>query len=446
MHHLRLSLAVLTGASLIAGCSDSSSGGGSVPAQSLAPDAAVAWFDELYATIRDEALSPPVASRLIGYCGVTAYESVVDGMKGYRSLGGQLNDLDPLPEAERGRYHWPAVMNAALADVIVGLLPGASGQTLIDLAALEDALDADFDANLPEAVLTRSRARGAQIATEILAWSATDGFATWNNCAYVPPVEPGAWEPTPPAFAANPLQPCWGRIRPMVLLFGAECPSLPPPSFSTNPTSAFYAEALEVQAVVDDIKANLGDPNEERDDIARFWADNPGATGTPPGHWIRIVSQVVDQYDMTLADAVQGYVRVGLAVNDAFISCWDMKYYYNLLRPITFIQDPAGINDPGWTTLESPALNTPPFPEYTSGHSVQSGAASRVLTDLWGDLAFDDATNSPQRSFDSFDAAADEAAISRLYGGIHFRSGIDRGVQQGRCVGQTIVANIEFLE
>jgi hypothetical protein len=423
-----------------AGCSDSDDGPVSTPAASLAPDVAVAWFDELYSEIRTASITPPPASRIIGYCGVAAYESVVGGMPGFRSLGGQLNDLDPLPAAEAGAYHWPSVLNAALADLIVGFIPAA------DVAALETSFNDTFDDTIAASVLTRSQDRGADIAAAILAWSTTDGFATLNNCAYVPPVADGAWEPTAPAFAANPLQPCWGQLRPMVLLFGAECPSLPPPTYSTSTTSAFYAEALEVRNIVAEIKDNIANSvPEDRDDIALFWADNPGGTGTPPGHWISVVGQVVEQYDMSLADAVEGYARVGMAVNDAFISCWDMKYYYNLLRPISYIDD---FIEPGWTTLSSPQLNTPPFPEYTSGHSVQSGAAARVLTDLWGDLPFDDLHPAllVTRSFDSFDEAAEEAAFSRLYGGIHYRSGCVRGVQQGSCVGQAIVNNVEFRE
>jgi len=428
----------------VASCSDSDDGPSSTPAASLPPDVAVAWFDELYTAIRSNSLAPPPASRVIGYCGVAAYESVVGGMPDFRSLGGQLNDLDALPAADPGAYHWPSVLNAALADVIVGLIPTANMPTLDAVAALEASFEDLYDDTIAASVLTRSQERGADIATAIIAWSTTDGFATLNNCAYVPPVADGAWEPTAPAFAANPLQPCWGQIRPMVLLFGAECPSLPPPTYSTSTTSAFYAEALEVRNIVAEIKDNIANMiPDDREDIGLFWADNPGGTGTPPGHWMSIVGQVVEQYDMTLADAVEGYARVGMAVNDAFISCWDMKYYYNLLRPISYID---ALIEPGWTTLSAPELNTPPFPEYTSGHSVQSGAAARVLTDLWGDLPFEDVhpALAITRNYDSFDDAAEEAAFSRLYGGIHYRAGCVRGVQQGSCVGQAIVNNVEF--
>ena len=149
--------------------------------------------------------------------------------------------------------------------------------------------------------------------------------------------------------------------------------------------------------------------------------------------------------DSHLDVAAEAYAKVGLAVADAFISCWHVKYVYNLLRPVTYIQDPTGpINDPSW----NPIFPTPPFPEYTSGHSTQSGAVAKVLTDLFGAIPFTDETHVTSlglvRSFANFDAAADEAAISRLYGGIHYRAAIDDGLEQGRCIGQLILDNIQF--
>jgi hypothetical protein len=136
--------------------------------------------------------------------------------------------------------------------------------------------------------------------------------------------------------------------------------------------------------------------------------------------------------EIPLDRAREAYAKLGIAVADAFVACWATKYEHNLLRPVTYIRK---VIDPSWSTL----LPTPPFPEYTSGHSVQSGAAARVLTDLFGDVPFEDRTHEarglPTRSSRSFQAAADEAAISRLYDGIHFRSAIARGLEQGACVG-----------
>jgi hypothetical protein len=151
-----------------------------------------------------------------------------------------------------------------------------------------------------------------------------------------------------------------------------------------------------------------------------------------------IAAQVIEQRGLALDVAAETFAKVGIAVADAFVSCWWSKYRYNLLRPITYVQ--KVLMDPDWTI----PLVTPPFPEYTSGHSAQSGSTAQVLTDLFGAVAFIDHTHDarglPARSFDSFFEAAEEAAISRLYGGIHFRSAIELGVEQGKCVGKAVSA------
>jgi hypothetical protein len=251
-----------------------------------------------------------------------------------------------------------------------------------------------------------------------------------NFPPYDAPGGPAYWVPTPPAFLPA-LQPYWGTNRCFVLPAGDACPPGDHPPFSDDPSSAFFAEAIEVLEAVRDLTP-------EQETIARFWSDDPGTTSTPPGHSISIATQVLRREDASLATAAETYARVGMAVCDAFIACWNAKYAYNLLRPVTYLQR---LLDPGW----SPILVTPPFPEYPSGHSVQSGAAFQVLTDLFGDgYAFVDHTHDARgfapRSFGSFFEAAEEAAISRLYGGIHFRSAVEKGITQGRCIGRVVSA------
>lgn len=404
---------------------------------------AVAWMDQLRAAIMTAGLPPTVASRTIAYTSVAFYESVVSGMPDHESLSGQLNDLAALPAASDEVHHWPAVANAATAAVTRSLF-AANATAVGEIDALEAQLEAEFAADgVEQVVLDRSIVRGTEIATAILAWAAEDGFAQWNNCPYTVPVGPGFWEPTFPAFAA-PHQPCWGKLRTYALSYPAECASLAPAPFSEVPGSKFYLEAVEVQATVD-----AADP--EQIAIAQFWADNPAQSPTPGGHWVSILSQCATAEDYMLDVTAEAFARLGIAVGDAFISCWDMKYYYNLLRPITYIRSATGLNDPTWLTapgIGGGNIATPAFPEHTSGHSVQSGAVAEVLTDLLGEVAFDDDTHAalslPARSFDSFFDAAEEAAISRLYGGIHFRSAIERGVEQGRCIGNVINTQIQF--
>lgn len=175
---------------------------------------------------------------------------------------------------------------------------------------------------------------------------------------------------------------------------------------------------------------------DEQAEVARFWSDDPGSTPTPPGHSISILNQVIGEKELSLAAAAECYLKVGLAVSDAFVTCWKTKYRYNLLRPVTYI---CSHIDSGW----SPFLVTPPFPEFTSGHSVQSAAAFQMMADLFGDEhIFVDHTHDglglAPRSFTSFSQCAEEAAISRLYGGIRFRPAIELGLQQGRCVADAV--------
>jgi len=418
--------------------SDSSSTPPTPPAAAdFSADSARDWFDQLTLAIDTENLNPPEASRRLGYAGVTLFEAVVGGIAGGHSLAGQLNELGALPAPPAGDIHWPSAANAALADVLASLFATATPGTLQGFADLETAQAAAFAADAEADVLARSVTHGEAIAAAILAWVAGDDYALWNDCAYTVPTGDGLWEPTPPAFVANPLEPCWGKLRPFVLISGAECAPLPHPNYSRTPGSPFALEAQEVYDTGNSLTL-------EQQEIATFWADGAG-TLTPPGHWVSITGIVLGDRAETLDVAAEAYAKVGIAVADAFIGCWEIKFVYNLERPISYIRDPAGpINDAAWTSF----IGTPPFPEFSSGHSTQSGAAATVLTDLFGTVAFTDTTHAalPARAFASFEEAADEAAISRLYGGIHFRAAIQRGLEQGECIGRTLLDDVQFRD
>jgi hypothetical protein len=398
-------------------------------------EVATAWFElSLDLVRRTPGYTPPVASRAFGYAGLTLYEAVAPGMAGYRSLAGILAGLEALPAAGKNTaYDWPTVANAALAAILRSLFPTADAGGLAAVDSLERSLNQRLRRGLPPGVFSRSAERGRNVAAAVFEWSRSDGGHEGylrNFPEYAPPVGPGSWERTPPAFLAA-LQPFWGANRCFILTDGAGCPPGDHPPYSENPTSAFYAEALEVFNAVEN-------RTPEQETIARFWSDDPGTTSTPPGHSVSITTQVVRAEGSSLATAAEAYAKVGMAVADAFIACWRQKYVYNLLRPVTYLRR---LVDPNWL----PILVTPPFPEYPSGHSVQSGAAFQVLTDLFGDrYQFIDRTHDGRgftpRRFGSFLEAADEAAISRLYGGIHFRAAIVNGVVQGKCIGQAVTA------
>ncbi|MCI0715801.1 MAG: vanadium-dependent haloperoxidase, partial [Chlorobi bacterium] len=280
-------------------------------------------------------------------------------------------------------------------------------------------------------------AYGEMVGARIVEWSQTDNFIETRTMIYnVPPrtINPAYWEPTD-SVNLNPLEPYWGTLRCFALPHQRYCDVELNITFSTSLSSQFYNEALEVKTV----KENL---TQQQKDIALFWA-NGGGTPTPSGHWLSVISQIISQNSLKLDRAAEAYVLCSIAMADAFISCWESKYRYNLLRPKTYIRE--YINPPDWM----PFITTPPFPEYTSGHSVQSAAVSEVLTNLFGSsYSFTDTTHSfrgySPRSFTSFYQARDEAAISRLYGGIHFRQGIENGKQQGRLVGQTVLSRVRL--
>ncbi len=370
------------------------------------------WMDNAYLWVKAGGTNPPQASRLYGYFGVTLWEAVAHGVANAQSLAGIATGLDSMPEPEAGQvYNWALVANAAIAEVARALMP-----TFVpDIDALEDDLAA---ANAADAdVEARSIAYGLEVAAAIIAWADADGFADVAACdaAFVPPPVSGAWTGT-----GLGLHPCWGQQRTFLLTDSAECVALGHPSFTTTDPSAFYAAAYEVYATTGDVGASL---TADEQDIARYWGDGPTATGTPPGHWVAatgIVLRSRPAYDR-LDTAAQAYARVGMAVADAFIVCWREKFETYLMRPITYIK--ANI-DPNW----DPLLSTPNFPTYTSGHSTQSGAAATALTEMFGAIAFTDTTHSDlnpellftDRSFLNFHQAANEAKVSRLYGGIHY--------------------------
>lgn len=248
------------------------------------------------------------------------------------------------------------------------------------------------------------------------------------------------------------IEPHWNKIRPFVIDSAAQFIPVPPPPFSMEKNSDFYKELLEVYEISNEI-TEKGDSSEEVQ-IAQFWDCNPYVSVTrghlmfatkkitPGAHWMGITKIASRKTNSDFSKTLYAYTEASIAMADAFISCWDEKYRSNLIRPETLINEHI---DQNW----KPILQTPPFPEYTSGHSVVSGAASTILTNVFGDnFSFDDDTEVPYglpvRSFTSFKQAADEAAISRMYGGIHYRAAVEVGVKQGRDLGQFVISNLKM--
>ena len=387
--------------------------------------------------------SPPVASRIYAYTTIATYETARHADSTLVSLSGQLNGLGSLPLPEPGKAYQ---FNIAALQAMY-----RTGKALVfseeDLDDFYDSLFTEIrKTGVPRDVLERSIAFGDSVSAAVLRWASFDHYKqTRSFPKYTIQRDESTWKPTPPAYM-DAVEPHWNKIRPFVLDSAAQFRPSPPIPFSTDKNSDFYRLALEVR----DIVANL---TPEQKEIASFWDCNPfmmNVNGhvmfankkiSPGGHWINITAQVCRSLSLSPARSAEAYVRVSVALADAFISCWDEKYRSKLIRPESYINQHI---DENWV----PYLQTPPFPEHTSGHSTISGSAAAILTDLFGNtLSFSDSTETefgiPVRTFPSFRAAAEEASISRLYGGIHYRTALDAGLDMGSKVGQHVASTVK---
>ncbi len=392
--------------------------------------------------------SPPVASRIFAYPNIAAYEILAQEDERFLSLAGQVHQLSAIP-APGPEQDVNRPLAAAIAHIDLSRRLIFSEDQMV---AYRDSLYALWSSQNKKE-FEASRDYGLKVAEHIAAWMDMDNYKQTRTMPKfsVDTDDPSRWQPTPPAYMAG-IEPHWSQIRPFVIDSAQQFKPVPPPPFSMEEGSNFYNEVREVYDISKKMEAE-GDESEEVE-IAKFWDCNPYVSVTrghlmfatkkitPGAHWIGITKIACRKTNMDFSETVYAYTKTSMAIADAFISCWDEKYRSNLIRPETLINEHI---DDNW----KPVLQTPPFPEYTSGHSVVSGAASVVLTDIFGeDFAFDDDTELPYglpvRSFTSFRQAADEAAISRMYGGIHYRAAVEVGVKQGRDLGRFIVDKLHM--
>ncbi|HEY0676894.1 MAG TPA: vanadium-dependent haloperoxidase [Chitinophagaceae bacterium] len=366
-------------------------------------------------------------SRQYAYSGIAAFESLAPGLQSDRVWSHKWNGLTGLPTAEPSdKYYFPANVNAALAAMNKSMFPNATSADKAAIDSLEAALNNDFLSSKDQELINRSSAFGKAVAAAVYNWSETDGYKNAGG-AYTPPVGPGLWTPTPPANA-NALTPYWGNNRPVIAGSTNDTRPVAPIAYSTQPGSLFHNMVKEVY----DISLNLTDDQKA---MAIFWRDVPGVSS--PGHWLSILKQVLQKTRTRLDKAVVAYAITGAAINDGIISCWEAKYHYNLLRPITYIR--SNLDHNMWNSH----ITTPPHPEYPSGHAVLSGAAASAFEILFGNVGpitdhTYDYMGLPSRTYDSFSAIGKEAGQSRVYGGIHFQETIDVSLLQGK----KITANI----
>ena len=399
--------------------------GGMAVGTSAAPqNAAQTWAELAVLALRQTATPPTRAARALGVVGAAMFDAA-------NSITGDYQPYRIAVPAAAGASA-DAAVSAAARDALVYLFP--------TLAARFDTILAAQLAVLPDAAARDAGAAvGRAVAADLIAFRKTDGAGT--AVPYTVGSNPGDYQLTPPRFA-RPLDPNWPAVAPFAMTSGSQFRPGAPPAL----TSAEYAADFnEVQAVGSTTSTTR---TAEQTRIAHFWSDTPGPSPSPPGHWFDIALQQTRTNNLSLADTARALGLVGIALADASIVSWDAKYVYDLWRPITAIRaagtdgNPATAADAGWTSL----LGTPPFPAYTSGHSTFSGAAATVLESLFGaNTTF--RTNSVDvpgavRTYASFQAAADEAGKSRIYGGIHFEFDNRAGLSSGRALGGYVVATV----
>ncbi|GAB3823592.1 vanadium-dependent haloperoxidase [Hymenobacter jeollabukensis] len=401
------------------------------PVSYAMPAARINWVvDRMQRLMRQDVTNPPLAARFYAYTMLAGYEVLAQSDSALVSMHGRLRDY---PRLARPARRCQAPQLAALFAMLhtAGKLQPSGAQLAAAVTALGDSCRRS---GVPEEVVAEAQAYGQQVGTALLAYAKQDGYNRISNYPrYTPTAGRAYWSPTPPAFFGA-VEPYFNRVRPFVLTSAAQFRPVPPTAFDSLPGSGFASLMREVYQASRTLTA-------EQRTIAAFWDCNPFALRedghlrlglkkmSPGGHWMAIAGTACRQRNTAFAQTLQIHAVLAVVLTDAFICCWDEKYRSNRIRPETVIRHYV---DPTW----KPLLQTPPFPEYLSGHSVISTAAAEVLTRYFGpDFAYADATEQsyglPTRRFTSFRQAAAEAAISRLYGGIHFRDAIERGQQAG---------------
>lgn len=393
--------------------------------------------EHLTDVIIHDIFKPPVASRIYAYAYLAAYEALAPGNPDYRSLGGQLNGFEAAPQPESGKEYCFPLASAKAFSIV--------GRTLTFSGDMWDTYDKDFlkkyeAMGIPDDVIERSTAYGEAVANHIIAYSGKDNYKQIRGFRYTVTNAPGTWVPTPPAYA-DACEPMWNTVRTFTLDSVRQFVCPPPAKYDLAENSSFMKLTREVY----DTGKNL---TEDQRTTAYFWDDNAFVTNvighvmfankkmTPPGHWLAITRTVARDKNLDLMQTTEAYTLASLAMFDGFVSCWEEKYKSVRIRPETVINN-------GWDPEWRPYLETPAFPEYVSGHSAISASCGTVLTKLLGDnVAFTDTTEKKYghgvKSFKSFEEAYWNASYSRMYGGIHYRDGVEEGTHLGEAVGKWV--------
>ncbi len=398
--------------------------------------------NQITEVIIHDIFSPPVASRIYSYATLAGYEALIPMDSSYVSMAGQYIGLTEGPKPEAGEeYCFPLASIHAMLKV-------ARSQTFTveKYDDFENGVYQTFkDAGVPSDVYDRSMEFGDAVAEHVITYAKGDNYAQTRGLRYTVKNEPGFWVPTPPQYA-DAMEPYWHTIRLSVLDSVNQFPAPPCPTYTLDKNSAFWKEVEEVYKIHSTL-------TEEQKEAAWFWDDNAFVMNvqghvmfankkmTPGGHWLAIAGTVLKKENKNLLESAETYLLTSAALHDGFITCWNEKYKTEKIRPETMINAEMDAD-------ATPFLQTPPFPEYTSGHSTISAASAEILTGLLGDnVAFVDSTELEYghgvRTFPSFREAATDCSYSRMYGGIHYRSGVEEGQKCGIKIGQHIFNTVK---
>lgn len=405
----------------------------------LLSDAAVLHTNEYQLTqvIIYDVFTPPVAARIYGYTALASYEAMRYADPKYNSIAAQLKGFGKPPEPQKGKEY-----NYTLAATKAFFTVAHKVTFSIDtLKKYEDVVYTMYKDNLDDSTYARSVEFGEQVGKYILKRANVDDYPqTRGKPKYLGEESPAKWRPTPPDYMDG-VEFCWGDMHVLAIDSSKQFPPPPPPPYSEDKNSPYVKQYMAVY----NTNKNL---TKEQKEIATFWDDNPFVVQhnghlmfadkkiTPGGHWIGITAIACKQTHADGVKTAEAYALTSIALFDSFITCWEVKYHYSYVRPVTSINEKV---DHTWL----PLLQTPPFPEYTAGHSTISAASATVLTHLFGDnFAFQDVSDlkyiGMQRHFTSFIQASDETAMSRFYGGIHYLNSSLLGAVQGKQIGNFI--------
>ena len=403
--------------------------------QSENPDYLHRSIKQVTDVIVHDIYSPPVASRIYAYVTTAAYEAARYADINCVSFAGQLHGLGNLPLPDSGKqYSYSLAAVNALLLVAKSMIISEEKIAAFQTAVLQEIKTS----GIPGEIFDNSVAFGKEIADHIIVWASKDNYKQTRSLSkYAVDKDAATWKPTPPSYMKA-IEPHWGELRTFLVDSAQQFKPLRPTEFSIDKNSQFYKEAKDVQ----DAGLSL---TPEQIEIANFWDCNPFKMNinghvmyatkkiSPGGHWINITRLACKKDNAGFVQSAEAYAVLSITLADGFITCWDEKYRSKVIRPETYINQYISQS---WM----PLLQTPPFPEYTSGHSVISAACAVVLSNFFGnDFSYSDSTEVefkiPVRHFKSFKQAAQEAAISRFYGGIHYMPSIINGMQEGDQLG-----------